>query len=213
MALLTSSPAPASRSTSSSLAPALAKAREAAWPMPPAAPVMTTTLSLNSIATSSSIGVGDRQLVRRVEGDHLGAGRCHDDLLLDARGGEAVARRAIGLEREHHAFLDFHRVVEGVEPADDRPLVQPQSQPVAEQEAERLHLAGETDLLRLGPARRDLVGGDTGFDQRDRCVDPFARALVGVLLRIGGAADIEGAVVAGAISHEGLDDVEERLVA
>ena len=47
----------------------------------------------------------------------------------------------------------------------------------------------------------------------DRLVEPFAAQLVGVALRIGGAADVEGAVVAGAIAHVGLQDVEERLVA
>ncbi len=44
-------------------------------------------------------------------------------------------------------------------------------------------------------------------------VEPFARLLVGVVLHRRGAADIEGAVVAGAVAHERLQDVEERLVA
>src|SRR6185312_9302219 len=152
IAPLISSPAPASRSTSTSLAPALAKARAAAWPMPPAAPLMTTTFPVKSIAVPPSIRVGDRQLVGRVERDHLGALGRHDVLHRDARRREAVARRAIGLEREHHALLDLHRVLEGVEPADDRPLVEAQAQAMAEQQAERLHLAGEADRRGLGPA-------------------------------------------------------------
>ena len=48
-----------------------------------------------------------------------------DHLLLDPRRRIAVARRAIGFEREHHAFLDLLRIVERVEAGDDRPLVHP----------------------------------------------------------------------------------------
>ena len=44
-------------------------------------------------------------------------------------------------------------------------------------------------------------------------VHPLPRLLVGVPLRLGRAADAEGAVVAGAVAVEGMDDVEERLVA
>jgi hypothetical protein len=48
---------------------------------------------------------------------------------------------------------------------------------------------------------------------RSIAVEPFAAFLVGVVLRRRGAADIEGAVIAGAVAHERLQDVEEGLVA
>src|SRR5581483_12206482 len=61
---------------------------------------------------SRSIRVGDEQLLGGEQRDDARALVGHDDLLLDARGREAVARRAVGLEREHHALLDLDRMVE-----------------------------------------------------------------------------------------------------
>ena len=58
-----------------------------------------------------------------------------------------------------------------------------------------------------------MRGGDAGLDPFHRVVEPFARLLVGVVLRRRRASDIEGAVVAGAVAHERLQDVEEHLVA
>src|SRR5262249_61251464 len=55
--------------------------------------------------------------------------------------------------------------------------------------------------------------GPPRLDERDRLVESLARLLVGVVLYWCGAADVEGAVVAGAVTHERLQDVEERLVA
>ena len=91
--------------------------------------------------------------------------------------------------------------------------MQAETEAVAEEQTEGLHLAGEADLFGLGPAGGDLVGRDARPYQRDRLVDPFARLLIGVLLRWRGAADIEGAVIAGAIAVIALDDIEESLIA
>src|SRR5206468_3326223 len=159
------------------------------------------------------VPVRDRKLLGGEERDDLGTARRHDDLLLDPRGGHAVGGRAVGLDGEHHARLELHRVVEGVEPADDRPLVQAQADAVAEVQAEGRHLAVEADLLRLREGARDLVGGDAGLDERDRLGHPLARLLVGGDLRPGGPAHAEGAVVTRAIADVRHDDVEERLVA
>ncbi len=52
-----------------------------------------------------------------------------------------------------------------------------------------------------------------GLHELDRLVDPLPRPLVRVALRVGGRADDERAVVAGLVADEGLDDVEEGLVA
>src|SRR5262245_60319145 len=95
------------------------------------------------------VGVGNWQFLSGVERNDLGAARSEDDLLLDARGGHAVARRAVGLDREHHAGLQLDRLAERVEARDERPLVQAEAEAVAEVEAERVHLAGETGFLRF----------------------------------------------------------------
>ena len=125
----------------------------------------------------------------------------------------AVGCRAVGLERENHAFLQLDRVVDRVEAADDRPLVQRQPQAVAKLQAKRLHLAVEAEVLGFGPGPGDHVGRDAGLDHVDAGIDPLARLLVGVALALGGAADAEGPVVAGPVAVVGLDDVEEGLVA
>src|SRR6266702_3095391 len=106
---------------------------------------------------SGLILIGNEQLLGGEERDDLGAGRSDDDLLLDARRRVAVARRAVGLEREDHALLELKRVLERDEAADDRALVQRHAQPMAELQPERLHLAGEAEFLRFRPQRRYLV--------------------------------------------------------
>src|SRR5919197_111512 len=105
-----------------------------------------TAIRSNSSSSSStggafcSVGVRNWQLLCGVEGDHLGAVGGDDHLLLDARRRETVRGRAVGLQREDHALLDLRRVLQRVEPADDRPLVQPEAKAVAELQAERLYL-------------------------------------------------------------------------
>src|SRR6185437_16970844 len=120
--------------------------------------------------------------------------------------------RAVGLQREDHPRLQLHRMLQRIQPADDRALVQGQAEAVAELKAEGLHLIGKAELRRGRPRPRDLVGGRPRTYERDRGVDPFAGLLVRVALYRSAAADVEGAVVAGPVSVEGLDDVEERLI-
>ena len=103
-----------------------------------------------AFATNSSCG--------REAGDDLRPVRGDDDLLLDPGRREAVLRRAVRLEGDDHALLDLDRVVERVEAADDRALVEEQPDAVAELEAEALHLVVEAELLGLRPDARDLVG-------------------------------------------------------
>src|SRR5712692_2332566 len=94
--------------------------------------------------------------------------------------------RTIRLECEDHALLDLHRLVERDQAADDWALVKSEAQAVPELEREGLHFVGKAELFGLGPASRDLVSGDTGLDQADRCIDPLAGFLVSVLLGGGG---------------------------
>ena len=84
---------------------------------------------------------------------------------------------------------------------------------MGELEAERLHLAAEPELLRLRQQRSDLVGADPRLDAVDAAVHPLPRLRVGVALRRRRGADGEGPVVAGPVAVEGVDDVEECLVA
>src|SRR5512146_2469 len=160
-----------------------------------------------------SVGIRNRQFLRREKRYHLASiGRNHQ-LLFDSCGRETVARRAIGLQREHHPGLDLGGLLERVQPADERTLVQREAEAVRELQAECGKFALEAELLRLGQSLGDLVAAGSGLDQGHRAVHPFARLGVGVALRRGGASDVEGAVVAGPVTGVGLDDVEEGLVA
>jgi len=122
----------------------------------------------------------------------------HHDLLLDARRRETVGRRAVRLQGEDHPFLDLHRVIDGVQAADDGAFVQRKTQAVSELQPEGFHLAGEAEVLGLGPDARHDVGRDPGPNQRDRRVDPLARPLIGVALRRRREADVERTVITGA---------------
>src|SRR5262245_62308980 len=96
---------------------------------------------------------------------------------------------------------------------DDRPLMQVQAEAMAELETESRQFVREAKLLRLRPGARNLVGHHAGADQFDGAIEPLTRLLVSVVLRGRSAPDIEGAVVAGAIAHEALQNVEEGLIA
>ena len=78
---------------------------------------------------------------------------------------------------------------------------------MAELQRERGFFVGEAELLGLGPHRRDLRGGAAGTNQLDRRVEIIAAALVGVDHGVRRVADAEGAVVAGAIAHVGMQNV------
>src|SRR5579872_7502985 len=82
-----------------------------------------------------SVLVRDEELGRREPGDDLRPLGCHDHLFLDPGGAEAVLRRAVRLEGDDHARLDLVRMVERIQAADDRALVEKQAHAVAELEA------------------------------------------------------------------------------
>src|ERR1700710_713386 len=169
--------------------------------------------AVDDVGAAHVLATGDEQLLGGEAGEDPVAGLGHQDLLLDPRGGDAVGGRAVGLQGEDHAGNDRLRVVEAVQAGDHRRLVEADAKAVAELQAEARFLVGEALLLGGRPARGDLVGGDAGADQVDRVVEPLAALLVGVDLGLVGAADRERAVVARAVAHEGVDDVEESLVA
>src|SRR3954466_13968830 len=89
--------------------------------------------------SDSLVGVGNREFLCGVKGYDLGTRRGEDYLLLNARRRDAVARRAIRLHREDHAGLELDRLTEGVEPRDERPLMQPEPEAMAEVQSEGVH--------------------------------------------------------------------------
>src|SRR5262245_41653642 len=164
-----------------------------------AAAEMSDRIRIDSVPLAS---VGDRQFVGREQRDDLSALRGHDDFLLDARGGRAVAGRAVRLDREDHTRFELHRLLERVEPRDDRALVQAEAEPVTEVEPERRYLALEADVLRLRKTPGDAVRGDAGLDQLDGAIHPVASPLVGADLGRRRASHAERPVVAGPVADE-----------
>src|SRR5256886_10225836 len=57
-------------------------------------------------------------------------------------------------QREHHAFVDLRRMLERVEPGNDRSLMQAEPQPVAELQAETVHFGGEPEIGRASCRER-----------------------------------------------------------
>ncbi len=104
-------------------------------------------------------------------------------------------------------------MVEGVEPADDRPLVQEQPDAVPELEAEASISLSNPNSSAFGQTLATWSVVTPGRISSIERVDPLACPLVGVALRIARRADDERPVVAGLVADERLDDVEERLVA
>src|SRR5262249_59799090 len=84
----------------------------AAWPGTSSA-VAASRSRIFSRRMSGLVPVRDRKLLGGEERDDLGAARRHNDFLFDPRGGDAVGGGAVGLDGEHHARLELHRVVEG----------------------------------------------------------------------------------------------------
>jgi hypothetical protein len=84
---------------------------------------------------------------------------------------------------------------------------------VAVLEGEGGGLVGEAELLCAGPDLHDVGGRGAGPDEGDGLVHVLPAADVCVALGAGGAADGEGAVVAGAVAEVAVQDVEEGGVA
>src|SRR3989442_8954665 len=196
-AMRASSPSPTESTT---LAPyfasgsALARVRfHTAMSQPPFArrPAISKPMRPVPIQPSLLVGVGNGELLSGVKGNDGGALRREDHFFFDARGRDAVSRRAVGLHSEHHARLQLDRLAQRREPRDQRALVQPEAEAVAKVKAESVHLAREADVLRFGQRARDLVGRHPGSQQLDRLVHPLARLLVSRALRACRAPDVE----------------------
>src|SRR5262249_54654269 len=139
----------------------------------------------------ASVAVGDRQLLGRKQRDHAAAVVGDHDLFFDARGRIAVLGRAIGFQREHHAFLDLRGVLGGDHAGDEGSLGEGAADAVAKLQPECAHFVGKAELRRLRPHTANPVSGYTGPDQIDGIVEPLARLLVSVVLHGGRTPDIE----------------------
>src|SRR6187549_2276963 len=84
---------------------------------------------------------------------------------------------------------------------------------MCELQAESGHLIREAKLIRFRKNVANVRRTGTGLDTGDGVVEPLASFFVRVVLRGRRAHNIEGPVVAGAIAHEALQNVEESLVA
>src|SRR5512134_2377900 len=82
-----------------------------------------------------------------------------------------------------------------------------------ELQAERGHLVREAEFISFREHLADMRRAGTGPDALDGIVEPLAGLFVCVVLRGRRAHNIERPVVAGAIAHEALQNVEERLIA
>src|SRR5271166_1469050 len=139
-----------------------------------------------------SVWIGDWQLLRRIERNHLRPAWGEYDLFFDPCRGYAVTRRTISLDCEDHAGLEFDRLLEGVQARNQGPFVQAKSEPMAKIEAEGFHFAAEADVLRLRESAGDPVAANPGFQQADCPVHPLARIAIGGALRRRCQADVEG---------------------
>src|SRR5215469_1441681 len=63
------------------------------------------TVVMSCLPWRGSVLVGDIKILGREPGEDLDPVRGDHDLLLDPGRGDAVAGRAVGLQREHHALL------------------------------------------------------------------------------------------------------------
>src|SRR5688572_33001577 len=71
---------------------------------------------------------------------------------------------------------------------------------------------GKAEFLCPGPELDDICRGDSRLDDADRRVHVVAAALVGVDHRRGRAAYGEGSIVAGAVTIEAVQSVEEGRI-
>ena len=149
----------------------------------------------------------DQQLFRRETRDDFVSGFGDDNFFFDARRAPAVGGGPEGFQRKHHSGLDLARMIEGDQAADDGFFPDRQTNAVAVLQSEGGFFIGEAKVGGLGPDRGNLGGGAAGTNQFDGCVQIVAATLIGVHHRVGRIADRETAVIAGAVSHVGMQNV------
>src|SRR6202035_5218031 len=110
-------------------------------------------------------------------------------------------------ESKHHPRLDSHGLLERNQAADHRLLPDGEADTVAVLQSETGFFVRETELLRLRPDSGDFCCGAPWPHELDSRVQILAAALVGINHRVGSVAHSEAAVVAGAVSHVGMQNV------
>src|SRR5512140_1519916 len=103
-------------------------------------------------------------------------------------------------------------MVEGDQTTEDRFLPDGETHPVAVLKGECVLLVRKTELLGLRPELDDVGRGDARTDDTDSRIQVVSAPLVGVYHGPRRAADREGAIVAGPVPVEALQDVEVRRV-
>src|SRR5579862_5455662 len=153
------------------------------------------------------MGARNQQLFGRETRDHFVPGWRDYNLFLDARGTPSVRRWSERLQREHHSGLDLTGMVERHEAADDRLLPDRQADSVPILQSEGRLFIRESEVGCLRPHRRDFRRRPPGTHQLDGRVEILTAALVGIDHCVRRISDREAAVVAGAVSHVGMEDV------
>src|SRR5215469_14430806 len=102
------------------------------------------------------------QLLRRKTRYHFMSSRSYNNLLFNSGGTPAIGGRPEGLQREHHAGLDFARMIEGYEAADYWFLPNCQTDSMAVLESKCGLFIGEAEVCCLRPNRRNFRGSATG---------------------------------------------------
>src|SRR5437879_3535361 len=148
-----------------------------------------------------------QQFFGREARDHFVAGRRDHDFFLDARRAPAVGGGPEGLQRKHHARLQFVRVLQRDQAADHRLLPNRQAHSVPKLQCECPLLTRDSKLLSCRPYRGHLRGGPARPDQFDRRIQVFPAALVSIHHGMRSVSDGEAAVVTGAIAHVGMQNV------
>ena len=96
------------------------------------------------------VRAGDEKFFRREPRDHFVPRRGDYDFFFDARRAPAVRRRPEGFQREHHARLDLHRMLERNQAADHRLLPDGEPDAVAVLQRERGFFVGEAEVVAFG---------------------------------------------------------------
>src|SRR5580693_4276210 len=153
------------------------------------------------------MSAGNQELFGREARNDFVAGFGDHDFFFDASGTPAIGRWPESFQREHHPRLDFAGMLQRYQTADYRLLPDGETNAVTILQREGGFLVREAELLRLRPHGRDLGGRAPRAYEFNRRVKVFPAPLVRVVHCVRGIADREASVVAGTVSHVGVENV------
>src|ERR1019366_348930 len=153
------------------------------------------------------MGARDEEFFGRESGDDFVTFLRYDDLFLNAGRAPAVGGGPEGLQCKHHSGFDFLWMLERDKPADDGLLPDGEADAMAILQSESRFFVGESEVLRAGPDRGNLVCAPSRANEFDGRIEIVTATLVGIHHGKRSRTDHEGAVVTGAIPHIGVEDV------